>query len=235
MMRSNEQRVTDATRSRSRLVRLFLTATALVWVSGCSAAVRQTPSPRPLASPSSLTTFDTPPLLQPGDVLHVQVWRQEEYSGEFEITGDGVIGHPLYGRIKAAGREVADVEEDLHILLTRYLGEPSFLVEGFFRVAVGGEVRSPDIYALTGQTTIARAIAQAGGPSQRGRVDRVILRRDGQPYVVDLTDPDVRLWDLEVRSGDEIVVERRVDVFREYVAPSAAIVAAIAAVLRLII
>lgn len=227
--------MTDAIHSRSGLVRPILTVTMLVWVSASSVAARQSPSPQPLESPESLEALDTPPVLRAGDVLHIQVWRQAEYSGEFEITGDGRIGHPLYREIQAAGREVADVEEDLHVLLTRYLGEPNFLAEGFFRVAVGGEVRAPDIYALTAQTTIARAIAQAGGPTQRGRVDRVILRRDGDAHVVDLTNPDVRLWDLEVRSGDEIVVERRVDVFREYVAPSAAIVAAVAAVLRLII
>lgn len=225
----------DAVRSRSRLARLLVTVAALLCASTSSLAARQIPSPRPLGSPSSLAALDTPPVLQPGDMIHIQVWRQQEYSGEFNITDDGMIGHSLYRQIKAAGRELADVEEDLHILLTRYLGEPSFLVEAFFRVAVGGEVRSPDIYSLTAQTTIARAIAQAGGPTQRGRVDRVILRRADQPYVVDLTSPDVRLWALEVRSGDEIVIERRVDVFREYVAPSAAIVGAIAAVLRLII
>lgn len=227
--------MTDTRHRRHRLGRPFLATTALVWMSACSVAARQAPSPQPLESPASLEALDAPPVLRAGDVLHIQVWRQEEYSGEFEITGDGRIGHPLYREIKAADREVTDVEEDLHVLLTRYLGEPNFVAEGFFRVAVGGEVRSPDIYPLTAQTTIARAIAQAGGPTQRARVDRVILRRDGQPYVVDLTSPDVRLWDLEVRSGDEIVVERRVDVFREYVAPSAAVVAAIAAVLRLII
>lgn len=227
--------MTDAIRNRSRLTRLLLMMTALFWASVGFAAAQQTEQPQPVESASAVAAFDRPPVLQPGDMLHIQVWRQPEYSGEFEVTSNGMIGHPLYREINAAGREVADVEEDLHVLLTRYLGEPNFVVEGFFRVAVGGEVRSPDIYPLPAQTTIARAIAQAGGPTQRARVDRVILRRAGQPYVVDLTSPDVRQWDLKVRSGDEIVVERRVDVFREYVAPSAAVVAAIAAVLRLII
>lgn len=227
--------MTDALRGRSRLVRPFLTAMALAWAGTGSVAARQDPSPRPLHSDPALAAFDAPPVFQAGDVLRIQVWRQPEYSGEFKITSDGMVGHPLYRQIKAAGRGVIDVEEDLHILLTRYLGEPNSVVEGLFRVAVGGEVRSPDVYPLTEETTITGAIAQAGGPTQRARVDRVILRRDGRQLVLDLTSPDVRLRDLEVRSGDEIVVERRVDVFREYVAPSAAIVAAIAAVLRLII
>lgn len=223
----------DALRSRTRLVRSVLSALTLAGVSAGPVAARQDPTP--LDSDASLTAFDTPSVLQPGDMLHLQVWRQPEYTGEFEITADGMIGHPLYRQVKAAGREVSAVEEDLHVLLTRYLGEPSFVVEGLVRVAVGGEVRSPNVYSMTTRTSITGAIAQAGGPNQRGRMDRVILRREGQPYVVDLTTPDIDLRDLEVRSGDEIVVERRVDVFREYVAPSAAIVGAIAAVLRLAI
>lgn len=225
--------MTEALSTRSRRTLQFLTATALMWLSVGPVGAQE--KARPLDSDSVLAVFNTAPILQPGDMLQIEVWRQPEYSGEFEITGDGMIAHPLYRQVKAAGREVSDVEEDLHVLLTRYLGEPSFLVEGFFRVAVGGEVRTPDIYPLMAQATIARAIALAGGPTQRARVDRVILRRNGQPFVVDLTSPDARLWDLEVRSGDEIIVERRVDVFREFVAPSAAVVGAIAAVLRLII
>lgn len=225
----------DVMLSRSRLARLVLTTVALVWtVTGSASALQDAPA-QTLGSKSSLARFDTPAFLQPGDLLQIEVWRQTEYSGQFEITADGTIGHPLYRQIRAAGREVADIEEDLHILLTRYLGEPSFLVEGYFRVAVGGEVRAPDVYSLNAQSTIARAIAEAGGPTQRGRVDRVTLLRDGQSHVVDLTDPGARLSDLQVRSGDAIVVERRVDLFREYVAPSAAVVAAIAAVLRLVI
>lgn len=225
----------NVSRGRSRFVGLFLTTLALLGASNGSAAARQRPSPQTLESDSARAAFETPPVLQPGDMLHIQVWRQPEYSGEFKIMSNGAIGHPLYRGIKAADREVADVEEDLHVLLTRYLGEPSFVLEGLVRVAVGGEVRSPGIYSLPTQTSVTGAIAQAGGPTQRARVEQVILRRAGQSYVMDLTSPDVRLSDLEVRSGDEIVIERRVDVFREYVAPSAAVVAAIAAVLRLII
>lgn len=236
MLSTESDPTTDASRRRSRFVRLFLTVGALLWTSACSMTARQTPSsPQPLRSDAALAAVETSPALQLGDILRIQVWRQPEYSGEFKIMSDGRIGHPLYREIEAAGREVTDVEEDLHGLLTRYLGEPNFVVEGLVRVAVGGEVRSPSVYSLTTRTSIAGAIAQAGGPTERGQLDEVILRRAGQSYVVDLTNPDVRLSDLEVRSGDEIVIERRVDVFRQYVAPSAAIVGAIAAVIRLII
>lgn len=183
--------------------------------------------------PAAAQSLDSPPVLRAGDVVQIQVWRQPEYSGEFEITSEGTIVHPLYSELKVAGREIADIEGDLYAFLGQYVEEPNFVVEVFFPVPVGGEVRLPDIYRLRPRATVARVIAIAGGPTRRGRLDRVILRRNGQSHVIDVTDPDIQLRDLEIRSGDEIVVERRVDVFREYIAPTASIVGALAAVLRL--
>ncbi len=177
--------------------------------------------------------YDVPAVLQPGDVLHVQVWRQSEFSGDFEVTVEGRISHPLYRQIEVAGREVEEVEEDITEFLRQFVEQPSIVVEGRVRVPVGGEVRQPDIYDLRLDTSVARAVAMAGGPTDRGAWDDVRIRRNGQEYRLDLTDPDTRLRELEVRSGDEIVVERRTDMFRDYIAPSASIVGAAAAVLRL--
>lgn len=183
--------------------------------------------------PAGAQSLDRPPVLRAGDLIQIQVWRQPEYSGEFEITSEGTIVHPLYRELEVAGRGIADIEGDIYAFLGQYVEEPNFVVEVFFPVPVGGEVRQPDIYSLRPRATVARAIAIAGGPTRRSRLDRVILRRSGQEHVIDLTSPDLHLRDLEIRSGDEIVVERRVDIFREYVAPAASVVGALAAVLRL--
>jgi hypothetical protein len=59
-----------------------------------------------------------------------------------------------------------------------------------------------------------------GGVSESGRLDRVVLRRSGQEYRLDLVDPTSNVRTLTVRSGDEIAVDRRSSVFREYVLPT---------------
>ena len=171
--------------------------------------------------------------LNPGDAVHIQVWRQPELSGEFEITGAGTVAHPLYREVVVTGRSISEMEAELGRFLTRYESSPQFVVEALFRIPVAGEVRQPDVYSLRPETTVSQAIALAGGPTQRGRLDRVVLHRGGEETRIDLTDPRNELREMTVRSGDQIAVERRTDVFREYIAPSASIIAAAATVLRL--
>lgn len=162
----------------------------------------------------------TPPsVLRPGDILHVQVWRQPELSGEFRVLPDGGVAHPLLRDVPVAGREVSDVREDLLIALRQYVEEPRAFVTGIIMVELAGRVRQPGVYPMPIGSPIATAVAMGRGPTPDGRIDRVTLVRQGQRYRLDLTDPTLELERLEVRSGDQIIVERRVDVLGEYVMP----------------
>jgi polysaccharide export outer membrane protein len=158
--------------------------------------------------------------LRPGDMLRIQVWRQPEFSGEFFITDDGYIGHPLYRSIYAVRRPIADVEEAIRVFLTDFEADPNFVIEPFFRVAVGGQVRQPNVHALRPGTTVAEAVAIAGGVTEQGRLDQVILRRAGEEFRVNLTDPAGTSRLTTVRSGDEIVVRERKSFFRNYFLPA---------------
>ena len=185
------------------------------------------------AQSQALPSGDTPAQLRPGDMVRVQVWRQEEFSGEFFVTDQGVIGHPLYRSIYAVRRPVQEVEEALRLFLQEFETQPNFVVEAFFQVAVSGHVRQPSVYPLRPGTTVAQAVSQAGGVTEQGRMDRVILRRGGSEYHVDLTDTTGRSRDVTIRSGDEIAVERRRSVMREYVIPIISVAGSIASIVRL--
>jgi len=185
------------------------------------------------AAAQALPSGDTPAQLQPGDLVRVQVWRQEEFSGEFFVTDQGVIGHPLYRSIYAVRRPVQEVEEALRIFLQEFESQPNFVVEAFLQVAVSGHVRQPSVYPLRPGTTVAQAVAQAGGATEQGRMDRVILRRGGSEYQVDLTDTTGRSREVTIRSGDEIAVERRRNIMREYVIPIISVAGSIASIVRL--
>lgn len=152
-------------------------------------------------------------------MLRIQVWRQPEFSGEFFITDDGFIGHPLFRSIYAVNRPISEVEEAVRLFLLDFESEPNFVMEPFFQVAVGGQVRQPNVHPLRPGTTVAEAVAIAGGVTDEGRLDRVILRRGRQQFRVDLTDAEGTARLTPIRSGDEIVVERRSHFFREYVLP----------------
>ena len=75
----------------------------------------------------------------------------------------------------------------------------------------------------------------AGGPTERGRLDQVRLLRDGEQTMVDVTRPQSGLAATPIRSGDQLVLDRRAFLFRDYIAPAGSIVAAIAAILNIVI
>lgn len=188
------------------------------------------PAPRAAQQPEPV------PMLRPGDVLRVTVWRNPELTGDFTVQDDGTLAHPLYREVRVAGLPPAAVDDALHAFLARYEVSPSFVAQPLFRVVIGGEVRNPSIYPLPPTTTLAEAVALAGGVSDRGKLEAVRLQRAGTRQVVDLTDPvPGALANTPIRSGDQLFVERRVSVFREYIAPAGSILAALAAIASLII
>jgi polysaccharide biosynthesis/export protein len=170
--------------------------------------------------------------LRPGDMVRIQVWRQPEFSGEFFITETGFIGHPLYRSIHAIRRPVREVEDRVRIFLTQFESEPNFVMESFVQVAVGGQVRQPDVHLLRPGTSMIEAVAQAGGVTEQGRMDEVLLRRAGIEYRLNFTDSASQHRNIPIVSGDEIVVQRQRSVFREYVLPVISVAGSIASIYR---
>jgi polysaccharide export outer membrane protein len=172
--------------------------------------------------------------LGPGDALRITVMRHPELSGEFVVANDGTLVHPIYRELQVAGVTMTDAERMVHQLLGRFEARPEFVLDPLFQVAVGGEVRQPNLYPLRPATTIAQAVAIAGGATERGRLDQVRLFRGGAQYVIDLSRPELGMGLDRIQSGDQILVERRRSVFREYIAPAGSVVAALAAVLNIL-
>ena len=173
------------------------------------------------------------PVLRPGDMLRLSVWRHPELSGDFLVAPDSTVVHPLYQRVQVAGVPLPVVKERLRALLVTYEQGVEFAIEPLFAVTVAGEVRQPNLYRLPQGTTFAQAIAQAGGPTELGRLDRVhVIRRDSA-MVIDLARNYSRYERLPIASGDQVLVARRSDsnFLRDVLYPLASLTAAVAAVL----
>jgi protein involved in polysaccharide export with SLBB domain len=123
------------------------------------------------------------------------------------------------------------VEARIRQFLTRYQTEPQFVAEPLFRVTIGGEVQKPALYFLAPDVTIGQAVALAGGATERGRHDRVRLLSGGQLRTIKLDGNDPS-GNLPVRSGDQLVVERRGSLFRDILAPLIAIAGSAAAIVN---
>ena len=178
---------------------------------------------------------DSGSVLAPGDVVRITVWRQPEFTGEFTVAADGHVVHPIYRDVRVAGIPMAEVESRIREVLSRYEAQPRFSVEPLVRVAVEGEVRQPSLYTVPLSTSVAQAVAMAGGGTERAKLEEVRLYRTEQRLEVNLTDPEAPLAAATVRSGDRIVVGRRTMIVRDYIAPIASIGGALAAIGTLIL
>ncbi len=173
--------------------------------------------------------------LNPGDKLVIAVWRNAELSCECLVAGDGTVIHPLYREVTVTGVSLSVVEDRLRTFLSRYTQTPQFVIQPLVRIIIGGEIRTPDVYSVPPETTIAQAVAIAGGPTERGRLEKIKVIRDRQEINMDLSRPDSDATLLQIRSGDQVIVGRRGTTVREVIAPVASTVAAIASIVGLFI
>lgn len=157
--------------------------------------------------------------LNPGDAIRIVVWRNAELSGDFAVAADGTVTHPIYRELQVTGLSMPQVEERLRTFLTRYTTNPQFVIIALVRIVLGGEVRSPNIYSVPPETTITQAIALAGGPTEQANLRRVRIFRDGQQVIVNLARADEEAGLLRIRSGDQILIPRSRNVFRDVVGP----------------
>ena len=172
-------------------------------------------------------------VLRPGDLVRVTVWRKPELSGDFLVASDSTLKHPLYREVKLAGLMIGAARERLVEFLRSFENSPQVAIEPLFRVAVGGEVRVPNLYTLSPETSIAQAVALAGGPTERGQLDRIRLLRDGRELIVDLNSATSEATRASVASGDQIIIPRQRRFFRDYGIPILQAAGAVAAISNL--
>ncbi len=167
------------------------------------------------------------PTLLPGDGIKITVFRRDELSGSFRVNGDSTIAHPLYKELKVAALPMTTVNARITAFLARYEANPQVLIEPLFRVVVAGEVNAPDMYEFGTGITVARAISLAGGVTQSGNIARVRLIRDGRRTAINLKAANPRYAGMTVRSGDQIIVLKRLNYVTDVILPAGGIVLAL--------
>ena len=155
--------------------------------------------------------------LQPGDVVDVSVWKEQDLQKEILIRPDGVFSFPLAGEIDSAGKTVDQVRAILTERLQRFVPSPVVTVAlktlGGNRVYVLGKVNRPGEFPYANPLDVMQAISLAGGATSFAALnDIVILRRqNGEQQAFHFHYSDVaRGRDLEqniqLQSGDTVVV-----------------------------
>lgn len=174
-------------------------------------------------------------VLTPGDSVRIVVWRKPEFSGDYVVAPDGSISHPLFREVKVAGIPFQAAESNLRAFLSRFDENPQFVMEPLIRVAVSGEVTRPQVFAVRPETTIGEAVARAGGTTQFGARNRVRVLRfepSGQQrqFMVDISDATTSGGTMPIRSGDQIVVDRKKSFVKDILLPTLGVIGSIASV-----
>jgi polysaccharide export outer membrane protein len=172
-------------------------------------------------------------VLTPGDSVRIVVWRKPEFSGDFVVAPDGTITHPLFRAVQVAGVPFATAEANLRRFLSSFEENPQFVLEPLIRIAISGEVTRPAVFAVRPETTIGEAVARAGGVTELGAPNRVRVIRfppngQQQQLKVNLADPNDNSRTLPVRSGDQIVVDKRKSFSRDILLPTLGIIGSLA-------
>ncbi len=125
-----------------------------------------------------------------GDILEVSVYGDPEMTRDVPVRPDGMISYTFVGDVKAAGRPIQEIRDELQSKLGVYLRTPEVTVIatefGKQKVYVGGEVRSPGVLELSPrEATLLDAVYMAGLTTEKADVANAVLVRDGRVVDVD--------------------------------------------------
>lgn len=118
--------------------------------------------------------------LSAGDVIAIHVYGEEDLTLETRLGESGMINYPYLGLLKAKGLSVAQLEQHLiRGLKGDYLINPSVHVSvtEYRPFYIYGEVNQPGGYPYQPGLTIERAVALAGGLTERASTNGITVNR----------------------------------------------------------
>lgn len=139
-----------------------------------------------------------------GDTVNIVVYGEPEMTMKFIVDKSGTINFPYIGVLGLKDKTPEQVNSELtQRLRNGYMVNPMVTVSlaEFRKFYVSGEVKSPNGFAWEPGLTVEKAIAQAGGFTDRADRKDINLRLSGSSQLlenVDLTH--------SVRPGDVVII-----------------------------
>jgi len=155
-----------------------------------------------------------------GDMLKINVWRDQELTTEVRVRPDGAITIPLVGDVRAAGRTASQIRDEVQSKLTAFLKSETAKVTVIiaevqsYYFTVSGNVERPGIYRPSSYITVLEALTMAGEPNRYAENDQIKILRETRgsglkriPINYDLLRRGERMdQNIVVLAGDNIVV-----------------------------
>ena len=155
--------------------------------------------------------------IQPGDVLAVSVWKEEDLIQEVIVRPDGQITFPLVGEAKAAGNSIEDLRLLISERLKKYIPDPVVTVSvrelTGNTVYVIGKVNRPGVFPIVRNVDVMQALSLAGGTSTYAALNdiKILRRENGKLTALSFKYAEVEKGkrleqNIILRAGDVVVV-----------------------------
>src|SRR6267378_4681372 len=139
-------------------------------------------------------------IIGPGDELLIRAWGQIDVDYRAVVDRSGMINIPRVGSIPVAGVPYKDITAHVRTAVSRNFRNFELMVTmGQLRsiqIFLVGQARRPGAYTVSSLSTLVNAVFSAGGPSTRGSMRHIQLKR-GASVVTELD-----LYDL-IALGDK--------------------------------
>lgn len=133
--------------------------------------------------------------LGPGDQMIISVFGEDDLSMEFRLNDTGELNYPFLGALQIEGLTVAEVES----LITDGLKGPYLInpdvtvsIKEYRAFYLNGEVRTPGAYPYQPGLTVEKAVALAGGFTERASRSKIDVNRSedssSEPARIKLSD-----------------------------------------------
>ncbi|MCD9477620.1 polysaccharide biosynthesis/export family protein [Photobacterium phosphoreum] len=144
-------------------------------------------------------------LLGAGDQIQILVYNEADLSMKLKIDESGNIIYPLIGKLQLAGKTPDQVALDIRDRLKNgYINNPMVTVSmlEFRPMYVSGEVKTPGSYEYQPGLTLEKAIAVAGGFTDRADRSDIDIRRSNGQLLKDVTPTQA------VYPGDTVIIDQ---------------------------
>lgn len=160
----------------------------------------------------------TPYLVQPGDVLDIMVWKEEQLQMEVLVRPDGFLSFPLAGELMVKGKSFPQIQQMLTERLKTYIPDVLLTVSAKQllgkKIFVMGKVNKPGEYSIDRTIDVIQALAMAGGVTPFADANEIkILRRDiyGNQQALPFRYSDIEgghdlKLNVPLQNGDSVIV-----------------------------
>ncbi len=141
-----------------------------------------------------------------GDVLHLEVYGEPELNLDLTVDSSGFIEYPFVGKIGVIGKSLELVKEEVIAKLKDgYFVSPqvTVIIKQYKPFFIQGEVKSPGSYPYEEGLTVRKAIALAGGLTERASKKKMYLTKASDKSQIE----SKVSMDQQIASGDVLLIK----------------------------